>query len=298
VPATAVLARSTGPDVAVDPAPTRAVPTPRRRDHDPGRRRAILAAALVAAGGVAGLAFLLAHRTTVPVPELRGLPAAGVSARARHTHVRAGFSRRYADAPVGIAIAQTPKAGTRVEEGSRVAVVLSAGPPPVRVPQLVGQAATAAEQALTGDGLRYAVATVPAAGASAGAVLRQAPAAAASVPRGSTVTLSVAEAPRWRTLTTFAGVDDGESVPVQILGKRWRVSYSMSYEGTCLLVITCFGPSARALHAASGSTSGSFDLGEGSGQTHTFTSGPGVYRVQVSGGQDSARWSMTIQDYY
>jgi hypothetical protein len=50
------------------------------------------------------------------------------------------------------------------------------------------------------------------------------------------VALHVAEAPRWRELTDFSGVDDGE--------------------------------------------------------------GPGLYRLKVSGGHDSAHWSMTIYDYY
>ena len=43
---------------------------------------------------------------------------------------------------------------------------------------------------------------------------------------------------------------------------------------------------------------GGFELGEGEEQSHEFTSGPGVYELRVSGGRDSARWSMTVQDYY
>ena len=49
---------------------------------------------------------------------------------------------------------------------------------------------------------------------------------------------------------------------------------------------------------ASGSTFGSFELGEGGEQTHTFDSGPGLYRLDVSGGNDSARWTMTVEDRY
>ena len=72
----------------------------------------------------------------------------------------------------------------------------------------------------------------------------------------------------------------------------------MSYQGTCLLLVVCGGPSAEARNLQTGSSAGSFELGEGESQTHTFNSGPGLYRLEVSGGRDSARWSMTVEDYY
>jgi hypothetical protein len=127
--------------------------------------------------------------------------------------------------------------------------------------------------------------------------MQQSPAADATVPSGSAVALSVAEAPHWRTLTSFSGVDDGRSVPFRILGKQWRVAYDMAYQETCLLVVLCFGPSAEVQDVQTGSGSGSFELGEGN-STHTFRTGPGLYRLVVSGGRDSARWSMTVEDYY
>jgi hypothetical protein len=86
-------------------------------------------------------------------------------------------------------------------------------------------------------------------------------------------------------------------VPFRILGDRWRVVYDMSFSGTCLLLVICDGPSADA-RSLSGGGSSSFDLGEGEGQSHVFTSGPGLYRLEVSGGRDSARWRMSVQDYY
>jgi hypothetical protein len=72
----------------------------------------------------------------------------------------------------------------------------------------------------------------------------------------------------------------------------------MSYQGTCLLIFTCFGPSAQARDLHSHSTFGSFELNEGSAQTHVFEGGPGLYRVEVSAGHDSASWSVTVEDYY
>jgi hypothetical protein len=72
----------------------------------------------------------------------------------------------------------------------------------------------------------------------------------------------------------------------------------MSYRESCLLVVVCLGPSAKAQNLQSGASAGGFDLGEGPAQTHTFDSGPGLFRVSIAGGQDSARWSMTVEDYY
>jgi hypothetical protein len=71
----------------------------------------------------------------------------------------------------------------------------------------------------------------------------------------------------------------------------------MAYRETCLLVLLCFGPSAEAQDLQAGSSQGSFELAEGS-STHTFHGEPGLYRLAISGGRDSARWSMTVEDYY
>ena len=261
------------------------------------RRRRIAALLLLAVCGL--VVFLLTGATArTTVPELRGIPRGGVEARARRTHLQPAFSSRYSQAAAGIAVAQAPAAGTRIAEGSTVRVVLSAGPPPVQVPDIVGQSSVSAESVLASTGLRYGVSLVAEPGSRADTVLRQSPPPAVTVPHGSTVALSVAETPRWRPSISFSGVDDGRSAPFRILGSRWRVTYSMAYQGTCLLLLVCLGPSAEAHNIQTSSSFGGFELGEGSSQTHTFHTGPGLYRMEVSGGQDSAEWSMTVQDYY
>jgi hypothetical protein len=72
----------------------------------------------------------------------------------------------------------------------------------------------------------------------------------------------------------------------------------MDYEGTCTLLVVCFGPSAQVEDLETGSSFGSFELGEGPSETHIYGSGPGLYRLSVAGGHDAARWSMTVADYY
>jgi serine/threonine-protein kinase len=262
-------------------------------------RRVAAPAAVLVAGGALALFVATRGAAHTTVPHLTGLPRGGVQARAQRTHVQPVFATRHSESVApGIAIAQSPVAGVRIDIGSKVNVVLSSGPPPVSVPGVVGRSSTAAESALASAGLRYRTTLVAAPGTEPGDVTLQSPRANTTAPHGSTVALSVAEQPRWRSLTTFSGVDDGRSVPFRILGARWRVSYWMSYDGTCLLLLVCLGPSARAQSLPSGSSAGSFELGEGEAHTHTFDSGPGLYRVAVSGGHDRARWSMTVQDYY
>ncbi len=177
-------------------------------------------------------------------------------------------------------------------------VFLNSSRSAVRVPEVVGRPSATAESAIERAGLHYAVRLVAAPSSRPDAVTHQSPPPSARVRPGSTVALHIAEAPRWRELTDFSGVDDGESVPLRILGGKWKITYGMSYEGSCTLLLVCFGPSAEVEDLHTGSTFDSFELGEGESETHTFDSGPGLYRLKVSGGHDSARWSMTVYDYY
>jgi hypothetical protein len=276
-------------------------PPPEAGGRSPRRRRRLLialAGALLLAGAALAALLLTGAAARTTVPDLRLLPRGGVEARARRLHLRPVFSRRYSDTAAGISIAQDPAAGTRVAEDSRVAVVLSSGPPPVAVPGVVGKPAASAESVIANAGLRYAVTTVAAPRSAPGTVVKQSPAPVASAPRGSTVSLSVAAAPRWRSLTSFSGVDNGRSVAFSILGDRWRVTYGMSISATCLLLVVCEGPSAEARDVRTGSGIGGFELSEGESHTHVFNSGPGLYQVVVSGGRDPGRWTMTVQDYY
>jgi serine/threonine-protein kinase len=130
-----------------------------------------------------------------------------------------------------------------------------------------------------------------------GIAIAQNPSAGTRVTDGATVHVVLSSGPQWRALTTFTGVNNGESVPFRILGAKWRVVYHMAYEGSCTLLFVCFGPSAEVSNLTTGASFGGFELGEGSTETHTFASGPGLYRLEVSAGHDSARWTMTVQDY-
>jgi eukaryotic-like serine/threonine-protein kinase len=281
---------------------TRVAPamTPRRNVNPPARRRrrvALGCVGLILLAMVAG-AVLIGSHNRVQVPRLVGLRKARVTVKARLAEVHPSFSRRYSSAPEGVAIDQTPAAGTRIDDGGTIRVVLSRGPAPVLVPQFVGGGAGAASAVLQRHGLRAQLDQVPAPGQTPGVVTGQAPAAGARLARGKTVTLSVAETPRWRPLTSFAGDSHGQSVPFSIRGTQWRVVYGMGYEGLCTLIFICSGPGAQVTNLKAGSTLTHFDLNKGSQETQIFKSGPGLYQITVSPGSDTAHWSISVQDYY
>jgi hypothetical protein len=114
-------------------------------------------------------------------------------------------------------------------------------------------------------------------------------------PRGSTVTLSVAEVPQWRTVTTFSGRSSGA---VKIIGRRWRLVYRMAFTGTCTWILFCSGPTTRVIDAAGGRYVAGFGLQDGTGKVQSFDTGAGSYEIQVTPGSDDAGWSLQVQDLY
>jgi serine/threonine protein kinase len=296
----ATSARASGaghpPPPGTRPAPRRSV---RRNVNPAARRRSIAALMLVGllTAAMALAATLIGSSAFVRVPRMVSLRRAAISTRAGQRHLRIRFSARHSWTPKGVAIAQRPVPGARVREGSTVAVVLSAGPPPATVPQVVGEPLTVAQSDLQRRGLRSTVTEVPAPASRPGVITAQSPALGSVVAQHTAVTLSVAETPRWRALTAFSGTGAGPSVAFRIQGRHWRVVTSMSYQGTCTFVIFCSGPSLTVAPLQRGSSWG-FDLGEGTGQTHVMHSGTGLYRIEVTPGSDSARWSIAVQDDY
>ncbi len=270
-----------------------------RRNFNPSERRqrvAIFATVLIV-----GLGLLLAALVLAPghirVPNLRRMTRARIIVAAKRAGFHPAFTNRYSQSPAGTAIDQTPSPGRSVSDGGTIAVVLSAGPPPVTVPKLIGSSLGDAEDVLAALKLQPEVTRVPAPGVAPGTVTME-PAAGMSRTPGSTVSLSVAEVPQPRALLSFAGEGNGQSQTFQIRGARWQVVYNMSYVGTCTFIFFCSGPSATVTNLGTGATLDSFGLSEGTSQTRVFRSGPGSYRIQISPGSDTARWSVTVEDYY
>ncbi len=272
---------------------------PRRNVNPAARRRAaaLILGVLVLIAAMLAAALLLGRTAHARVPGLRGIGKAAALHDLTKAKLHARITRRYAGAPADTVIGQSPSPGRTVAQGTTVALVVSAGPPPVPLPRLTGNTAAAATASLTHLGLNATTTQVSAPGVTPGTVTWQYPASGRPVPAHSTVRLSVAEVPRWRTATTFTGTSAEHSASFHIHGDQWRVVYRMSYVGTCTFIFFCDGPTAHVTELSTG-TSSDFDLSNGNNETRTFSTGPGTYRIDVTPGSDTAQWSILIQDRY
>lgn len=95
--------------------------------------------------------------------------------------------------PAGEIITQSPDAGTEVEKGTIVTLVVSLGPESVQVPNEVGRKATTAEKELQRRGLKANFISVPSLPDQKDRVIRQDPEPGTTVAKGSNVTLYIGD---------------------------------------------------------------------------------------------------------
>jgi eukaryotic-like serine/threonine-protein kinase len=166
--------------------------------------------------------------------------------------------------------------------------------PKVEVPNVTGMSTATAEARLKRSHLHARVVTVPWPGHAAGTVRSQSP-VARRVKRRSTVTLSVAEVPTWKTVGQFSSTIS----PVYLIqGSKFRLVYSVQNEKSCTLWVFCSRSSVTVTDTASGSQVDQFDLSDGSGERQVFATGRGSYQVKVDPASGDARWSFAVQDWY
>jgi len=137
-----------------------------------------------------------AGRRPVPVPRVVGSTLTDAGAALKASGLRLGpVTRRWSDtAPVGAVVAAVPDQGTTVRQGDEVSLVLSQGPPPVTLPSVRGSSVADARGRLTGLGLKVTVKERNDEQVPAGRVISLSP-ANGTVPKGSTVTLTVSLGP-------------------------------------------------------------------------------------------------------
>jgi serine/threonine-protein kinase len=134
---------------------------------------------------------------SAPLPNVGGL----TQAEALQHLTKAGFKptpRPQSSSSVtsGLVIETNPPAGTDDKLGSPVTVLVSSGPEPVRVPDVKGQTLSVAEGELTSVGLKVGTVTKRTTKTQASeTVLSETPSAGKSVKAGTSVSLTIAEAP-------------------------------------------------------------------------------------------------------
>jgi beta-lactam-binding protein with PASTA domain/predicted Ser/Thr protein kinase len=132
----------------------------------------------------------------VAVPSVDGLGEQKASAQLTNAGLVVGRVVRQADdsVPDGRVIRTSPAAGTTVDKGTEVTLVVSSGPQQIAVSDVVGLSQDEARQTLSGQGLTVSVVEEGSDAADPGTVLRQDPAAGTAVDPGTTVTIVVARA--------------------------------------------------------------------------------------------------------
>jgi serine/threonine-protein kinase len=130
------------------------------------------------------------------VPDVTGFRLAAARRALRERGFKTAVRRAYSDElPQGRVLESRPSAGTQIDIGRPVTVVVSRGPQPVPVPDVTGRPVEAAEAALADLGLRATTTERESADEDPGTVLAQDPVAGAEVDPGTTVTLTVATEP-------------------------------------------------------------------------------------------------------
>ncbi len=163
----------------------------------------------------------------VPVPDVVGLPQNDAQSAITGATLTVGIVvQAYSPTvPTGSVVSQNPSAGTPALPGTEVDLVISQGPQPVNVPNVVGQAQSDAQTLITGATLAVGVvtqaysSTVP-----SGSVISQNPAAGTSVLPGAAVDLVVSQGPRpvtvpnvvARTQSTAEGMIVGATLVVGV----------------------------------------------------------------------------------
>jgi eukaryotic-like serine/threonine-protein kinase len=143
-------------------------------------------------------------------------PVAGYASRdAQALLERSGFvaTKRYAPSTAIAAwhaVETDPAAGTRVKRPAHVQLTISTGPPRLPVPTVDGLDGAAARKAIEDAGFTVRVEKRAEMTVEPGTVLGVSPKAGARAQLGSTVTITVARAPRWTPVERVEGTEDAD----------------------------------------------------------------------------------------
>lgn len=164
-------------------------------------------------GGVVEITVSEGRRQTT-VPELIGLTQEEAEAELSEARLRLGDVATESSDEVeeGEIISQSPEPGEEVDVRSKVDIIVSGGPEPVRVPSVIGQSEQTAIDEIEAAGLTAEVLRA-ADDEEEGTVIAQDPEAGAEAAPGDVVTITVSEGAQERPMPDVTGqdADDAES---------------------------------------------------------------------------------------
>jgi serine/threonine-protein kinase len=172
---------------------------------------AVVAVIAVSAAWAAGVFSPDEPAAKVAVPDLTGMTQQGATSALDQAGLAVGtvMTKQTDAGPEGTVVAQDPAPGSKVSEGSKVALTVSGGaspspPAPVAVPNVLGLTQAEALSALQQVGFA-AVVTQASSLSPAGEVTSQSPSAGVMAQAGSVVELTVSSGPASQPATPSAG---------------------------------------------------------------------------------------------
>ncbi|MGA5181543.1 Stk1 family PASTA domain-containing Ser/Thr kinase [Streptomyces pseudogriseolus] len=145
--------------------------------------------------------------STVAAPNFVGETKADAQKRAANTDLQLAFTEKPCEDQVkGNICDQDPAAGTTVEKGDTINLVVSTGAPKVAVPSVIGDSVEDAKAELEGEKYGFVVEVEEEiSGEEPGTVIEQNPDLGEEVEKGTTVTLTVAKAEEKATVPNVLG---------------------------------------------------------------------------------------------
>jgi eukaryotic-like serine/threonine-protein kinase len=132
----------------------------------------------------------------VGVPPVGGLKQADAEQKLQQAGLKSRVHKQNSDTvPSGSVIGTRPTAGTVIDKGTEVELLVSKGKAKVKVPDVMGLDSPTAQKNLEQAGLGFTVVKKVSKSETPGTVIAQDPAAGTSVPKGSVVALTVAKKP-------------------------------------------------------------------------------------------------------
>jgi serine/threonine-protein kinase len=168
-----------------------------RQDPDPGSR--------VNKGSQVTL-VVSAGKPKTAVPDIVGKTEADAVAALKDAHLEYKPLQVPSDTPSGQVLAQDPKPGVNVDQGTIVHFTVSKGPTPVNVPSVVGLNVQSANSTLQGSGFK--VGSVPIdSNQPKDTVVKQDPPGGGTAAKGTTVTIWVSNGPKTSTVPDVMSQD-------------------------------------------------------------------------------------------